>query len=77
MHYAWSDVVEGVRPRVDNRHTCRNYTSILAWAKSRGLGKEDWHPSRRVIEDTSGVLTIQQGRNQSLGGGGDGECNAI
>ena len=75
VHYAWSDVVEGVRPRVDNKHMCRNYTKILEWAKSRGVEANNWHPSRRVVEGDDGTQRIQQGRNRALDG--EGECNGI
>ncbi|KAK4455394.1 hypothetical protein QBC34DRAFT_389824 [Podospora aff. communis PSN243] len=75
VFYSWSDVVEGLRPRVDNMHTCRDYSKILKWAADRGIRATDWHPSRRVVKGENGKLEIQQGRNHALGGGG--ECNAI
>ncbi|KAI1184162.1 hypothetical protein F5B17DRAFT_413218 [Nemania serpens] len=76
VYFDWSDVVEGLRPRVDNKHTCRNYSKILDWAKSRHVDAKDWHPSRRVLTGPDGKFTIQQGRNHALNGTG-GECNAI
>ncbi len=75
VYYSWSDIVEGVRPRVDNKHTCRNYNKILEWAKSRRVEAKDWHPSRRVVEEQDGTLRIQQGRNHAVAG--EGECNGI
>ncbi|KAJ6437215.1 slyX domain-containing protein [Purpureocillium lavendulum] len=36
VYYAWSNITQGMRPRVDNMHTCRNYTKILEWATGRG-----------------------------------------
>ncbi|GAW23803.1 hypothetical protein ANO14919_133800 [Xylariales sp. No.14919] len=75
VYYKWSDVVEGIRPMVNNQHTCRNYDKVLEWAKERNVGEGDWHPSRRVIEEDNGTFSISQGRNHALGG--EGECNAI
>ncbi|KAH8888127.1 hypothetical protein GQ53DRAFT_826684 [Thozetella sp. PMI_491] len=75
VYFAWSDVVQGLRPRVDNKHTCRNYAKILDWAKGRGVDEKHWHPSRRVLERPDGGFTIEQGRNHALNDGG--ECNAI
>lgn len=67
--------MQGMRPRVDNKHTCRNYKKILEWASSRAIGEKDWHPSRRVLEGPDGKFTIEHGRNHALNG--QGECNAI
>ncbi|RWA09506.1 hypothetical protein EKO27_g5598 [Xylaria grammica] len=75
VYYKWSDVVEGIRPMVNNQHTCRNYDKVLEWAKERNVGEGDWHPSRRVIEEDNGTFSIFQGRNHALGD--EGECNAI
>ncbi|KAI1119425.1 hypothetical protein F5Y14DRAFT_395250 [Nemania sp. NC0429] len=76
VYFQWSDVVEGLRPRVDNKHTCRDYSKILDWAKSRSVDAMDWHPSRRVLTGPDGKFTIQQGRNHAVNSTG-GECNAI
>lgn len=75
VHYAWSDIVQGNRPRVDNQHTCLNYTKILEWASSRSIEAKDWHPSRHVVKDENGGFRIERGRNHALGG--EGECNAV
>lgn len=75
VHYAWSDIVQGVRPRVDNQHTCRNYSKLLDWASERSIPETDWHPSRRVIIGEDGDFQIQQGRNHAVDG--QGECNGI
>jgi hypothetical protein len=75
VYYAWSDIVEGMRPRVDNQHVCRNYTKILEWARARGVEARNWHPSRRVLVGKNGTFHIQQGRNHALDG--QGECNGI
>ncbi|PYI06043.1 hypothetical protein BO78DRAFT_316369, partial [Aspergillus sclerotiicarbonarius CBS 121057] len=75
VHYAWSDTVQGNRPRVDNQHTCRNYTKILEWASTRSIEAQDWHPSRHVVEDENGGFRIEKGRNHALDG--QGECNAV
>ncbi|KAI0968524.1 hypothetical protein F4678DRAFT_482107 [Xylaria arbuscula] len=76
VYFQWSDVVEGLRPRVDNQHTCRNYSKILDWAKNNNVNATDWHPSRRVVVGSEGQYTIEQGRNYALNGTG-GECNAV
>lgn len=75
VHYAWSDIVQGVRPRVDNQHTCRNYSKLLDWASERTIPETDWHPSRRVIIGEDGDFEIQQGRNHAVDN--QGECNGI
>lgn len=76
VYFAWSDVVQGLRPHVENKHTCRNYDKILDWAKKRTIKPADWHPSKHVVKDPDGSFTIEKGRNHALDGGG-GECNAI
>ncbi|OAQ76796.1 hypothetical protein VFPFJ_10578 [Purpureocillium lilacinum] len=75
VYYAWSNITQGMRPRVDNLHTCRNWTKILEWAAERGVEATNWHPSRRVVEGADGTFTIEQGRNHALDG--QGECNGI
>lgn len=74
VHYSWSDIVEGTRPRVDNLHTCRNYDKLLSWAIERALGTHEWHPSRQVVE-IDGGFRIEKGRNHALNG--EGECNGV
>ncbi|GJN83104.1 hypothetical protein PLIIFM63780_006652 [Purpureocillium lilacinum] len=75
VYYAWSNITQGMRPRVDNLHTCRNWTKILEWAAERGVEATNWHPSRRVVDGADGTFTIEQGRNHALDG--QGECNGI
>ena len=75
VHYSWSETVHGMRPRVDNLHTCRNYDRLLEWAEDRRLGISEWHPSRRVVE-VDGRFVIETGANHATGSS-KGECNAI
>lgn len=75
VYYAWSDVVQGLRPRVDNMHTCRNYTKILEWASRTGVEASLWRPSHHVVQAENGELKIERGRNHALEG--EGECNAV
>ena len=75
VYFQWSDVVQGLRPHVENKHTCRNYDKILDWAKSRTVDARDWRPSRHVVTRPDGEFIIAQGRNHALDDGG--ECNAI
>ncbi|KAF4625988.1 hypothetical protein G7Y89_g12180 [Cudoniella acicularis] len=77
VYFEWSDVVQGMRPRVDNSHTCRDYSKILQWAKERHVPAEQWHPSHRAVRVENGSFVIETGRNQALPGSEDGECNAI
>ncbi|KAI0969597.1 hypothetical protein F4678DRAFT_473799 [Xylaria arbuscula] len=76
VYFAWSDVVQGLRPHVENKHTCRNYDKILDWAKDKTIKATDWHPSKHVVRNPGGSFSIEKERNQALEDGG-GECNAI
>ena len=75
VHYNWSETVHGMRPRVDNLHTCRKYDRLLEWAEETALGVAEWHPSRHVVE-VDGEFVIETGANHASGRG-VGECNAI
>lgn len=77
VYFEWSEVVQGMRPRVDNSHTCRDYDKILDWAKERHVAAEQWHPSHRAVQQENGSFVIESGRNKVLPGSKDGECNAV
>ncbi|KAI8627966.1 hypothetical protein F5Y19DRAFT_160058 [Xylariaceae sp. FL1651] len=76
VYFAWSDIVQGLCPHVENKHTCRNYDKILDWAKDRTINAKEWHPSKHVVRNPDGSFSIEKGRNRALEDGG-GECNAI
>ena len=75
VHYSWSETVHGMRPRVDNLHTCRKYDLLLQWAEDRALGVDEWHPSKHVVE-VHGRPVIETGANHASDPD-MGECNAI
>ena len=76
VYFEWSDVVQGMRPRVDNSHTCRNYEKIVDWAKERRVPHEEWHPSHHAVQLPGGKFKIDVGRNHP-DEGETSECNAI
>ncbi|KAH0528012.1 hypothetical protein TsFJ059_002926 [Trichoderma semiorbis] len=75
VYFEWSEIVQGLRPRVDNQHTCRNFDKILDWAAEHTVSAHNWHPSKHVVEGHDGKLEIQKGGNHALPG--QGECNAV
>lgn len=75
VYFEWSEIVQGLRPRVDNQHTCRDFDKILDWAAEHTVSAHNWHPSKHVVEGHDGKLEIQKGRNHALPG--QGECNAV
>lgn len=77
VNFEWSEIVQGLRPMVDNMHVCRNYERILSWASKNGVSAEMWHPSHRVVQDQNGSFVIEVGRNHAAEDGNPGECNAI